>query len=202
MAVRLNVVMVHPPKNSRAAQRLSEQVVGRLIGLAGIDLTLIDPMDQIQPTSTDCLTLTSLSGDVALLAWQPIGEVIRSLDGLGFDGSRARHAHDLEAPVANSSRRVYCYDLRAFDDSHQLCVALQKLLDSRQVRTFSLGLSATQPLPGATKSPAAARQPAPEASASADRPCVEDAAAPSAGSPSKPPLDLDDLVNQLDWFDP
>ena len=57
MAVRLSVIMVHSPPPTSTAQQLAQGVVGELIGLPGIDLTLVEPLDRLQATSTDRLTL-------------------------------------------------------------------------------------------------------------------------------------------------
>ncbi len=206
MAVRLNVIMVHAPAGVAAAQRLTEAVVGELIGFAGIDLTLIDRIAQVDPTSTDYLTLDSLSGDVAVLAWGPVAESVRSLSELGFDGSRARHAHDRTAPDAGASRHIYGYDLSEFDSPQQVCAALSDLLAARQVRTYSLaGLISERPLSVTEKNADNSRQPAAKTSESSAPRHLGDTSpdpAPAGGSPGKPPLDLDKLVDQLDWFDP
>ena len=206
MAVRLNVIMVHAPAGTNAAQRLTEAVVGELIGLSGIDLTLIDQIAQIDPTSTDYLTLDSLSGDVAVLAWRPVAESIRSLSELGFRGSRARHAHDRAGPDAGRSRSIYGYDLSEFDSPQQVCAALSDLLDARQVRTYSLeGLISDRPPLAAKKNAADASQGAPKTSESSAPQHLGDASpgpTSTGRSPGKPRLDLDDLVDQLDCFDP
>ncbi len=201
MAVRLNVIMVHPPASSTAAQRLSAGVVGELIGLSGIDLTLVEPLDQIDPASADYLTISSLAGDIALLAWCPVAESIQSLAALGFRGSRAAHTHDPDVVNSEPSRRIYGYDLRDFDAAEPLRDALQELLGSRQVRTYSLDI----PIPGepAVRGPAHARvEPSPTAKATESSTSQRIDDADQGGRPAKPPPDLDSLVDQLDGFDP
>ncbi len=75
MAIRLSVIMVHAPPTA-GAERTAQSVVGELIGLNGIDLTLVGPLAQLDETSTDRLTLASLSGDVAVLDWQRPEEIV------------------------------------------------------------------------------------------------------------------------------
>ena len=69
MAVRLSVVMVHSAPATATAERVAQGVVGELIGLSGIDLILVAPLDSLSETSTDRLTLSSLDGDIAVLDW-------------------------------------------------------------------------------------------------------------------------------------
>ena len=123
MAVRLSVVMVHSPpvsalqvtedepSNRATAQQLAEAVVGELIGLNGIDVTLVGPIAQLAPASTDRLTLESLTGDVAVLAWQCASETMAALAGIDFQGERSPHAHDRDVALpAARIRRIYAFD--------------------------------------------------------------------------------------------
>ncbi len=148
MAQRLSVVMVHSPPASLAASQLAEAIVGELIGLREIDLTLIGPIDQLAEGSSDRLSLESLSGDVALLDWQPPSAIIKSLATLNFVGSRSPHASDphageaassqKHAPPQPSTRRIYAFDLSQFSQPKAVCDALVRLKGTRQVRTFDL----------------------------------------------------------------
>lgn len=201
MAVRLTVVMVHPPRGSGAAQRLSEAVVGKMIGLPGIDLTLIDRLDQINVESTDHLTLHSLAGDVAVLDWQPVGDLIDSLAKLGFDGCRAVHTHDRDGSAKAGARQIYGYDLREIESAAVVCSAINELLASRQIRTYSLDSLLPAPSTGPAQP---SREPRPTAPTEPhlSAPPPQDETPVEADRPAKPPLDLDHLVDQLDSFDP
>ena len=191
MAVRLNVLMIQPPIGDRSAQQLCEQLVGELIGLAGIDLSLIDRLDQIQPSSTDQLTLEGLREDVAVLGWGAVEQTSAALAGLGFTGNRTRHAHDPEAAQALGARRVYVYDLRQMN-AGEVGAALTRLLVSRQVRTFDLGgISISRSTPDAA-GPEADRE---NSAVETPRDSEQSEAAPES-------LDLDRLVDQLDQLDP
>ncbi len=140
MAVRLSVIMVHSTPPTATAQQLAQQVVGELIGLQGIDLTLVEPFSQLHESSTDRLTLGSLGGDVAVLDWQSPAEILTSLASIDFQGKRSPHQHDREIPSAPAnSRRIYAYDLSKFSRADDVIAALSRLNADRQVRAFSLG---------------------------------------------------------------
>jgi hypothetical protein len=205
MANRLTVVMVHPPRGNPAAQNLSAAVVGELIGLPGFDLTLVEPLDQIQTTSSDHLTLDSLAGDLALLAWQPAATSVQSLDALGIAGTRMRHANDRDAAAAAAGgRRIYAFDLTTFGSAANVCEALRQLLQSTQIRTYSL--QGLRPTPAAKPAHSAAHSDRSSGKATAaavpSPPPPGDATQSRQDQPVKPPLDLDDLVDQLDSLDP
>lgn len=119
---------------------MSEEIVGQLIGAEGIDLTLIGALPGLAETSTDRLSLESLSGDVAVLDWQTPDAVVTGLSSAGFRGQRAPHPHDTEAEMPPPGiRRVYLFDLHRFRDAGELVGALRQLNARRQVRTFSIG---------------------------------------------------------------
>jgi hypothetical protein len=214
MAVRLSVIMVNSAPHRATAQRVAEAVVGELIGLAGIDLVLVDRLEQIQPTSSDFLTLDSLTGDVAVLDWQAAEATVATLNRLGFPGHRARHAHDLAATSAVNSRRIYAYDLNEFDGAPRVVSALGELLSSRQIRTFTLdGIRPQQPkervegaVPEAAASPSGNEKPPDRniLSDSANRPANAQAGSGAGSADRSGPrktLDLDELVDQLDSLD-
>jgi hypothetical protein len=132
--------MIQSPPAEAAKQRLSEALIGRLIGRAGIDLTLIDRLSSLGEGSTDRLTLESLSGDVAVLDWQSPERIVSALHAIGFAGQRAPHGSDPHASsVGSEARRIYAFDLSTFDDVALIEASLTQLLENRQVRTFSLG---------------------------------------------------------------
>lgn len=197
MAVRLSVIMVQTPPASVAGQSLAESTIGSVIGVAGIDLALVGRIEQIDPSSTDYLTLESLTGDVAYLDWGPQEQSLQKLNQIGFHGFRARHAGDPDATDEDGtgSRRIYAFDLNQFDNGASVCESLTKLLKTRQTKTFSLGPA---PIPGVTKRSTA--QPA--------SPTTK-VQAPKAVQKSEPPAlqrhsesDLDRLLDDLDSLDP
>ena len=143
MATRLTVVLSQSPGNSvlsgKCAIRDAESVVAELIGLAGIDLTLIASLDTITESSTDHLTLSSISGDFAMLDWQTPELIVSSLQRNHVIGLRTPHPSDREAPIpVAGQRRVYVFDLTQFTDTASLRECIEQLHQQRQVKTFSL----------------------------------------------------------------
>lgn len=202
-------------------------VVGELIGLPGIDLTLVEPLGRLQETSTDRLTLGSLGGDVAVLDWQSPAEILALLESIEFEGKRSPHQHDLDVPPPPAnSRRIYAYDLSKFSRAEDVIAALSRLNADRQVRTFTLGplpissastsnqsLGQIAPPQGkpqaATKNLGKPNKPDPPVAArslpESDQPPSKGNQPPSLGDQRLPqsqkPLDLDDLLDQLDRSD-
>ena len=143
MAVRLSVVMVHSTPATSTAERVAQGVVGELIGLSGIDLILVAPLDSLSETSTDRLTLSSLAGDIAVLDWRLTKVVHESLQRIGVEGARTRHAADPEVPAdagtsESQSRKLYLFNLTEFTTAEAVISSLTKLNKARAVRTFSL----------------------------------------------------------------
>ncbi len=150
MAVRLSVVMVHSTPATSAAERVAQGVVGELIGLSGIDLILVAPLDSLSESSTDWLTLSSLGGDIAVLDWRLTEVMHESLKRIGIEGSRTRHAADAESPAdaMNSdvqSRKLYLFNLAEFTTAEAVISSLTKLNEARAVRTFSLAPIVNRP---------------------------------------------------------
>ncbi|QDT13222.1 hypothetical protein [Planctomycetes bacterium K23_9] len=229
MAVRLNVIMVHSPPAKAGAQQLAEDVVGELIGRPGIDVTLVGSLDQAAATSTDMLTMESISSDVAVLDWRSPEQLMETLAKIEFGGDRCRHAEDQEAaPSRPGSRKIYAFDLRRFSDAKLLCTSLQSLLATRQIKTVSIGglgtaLVSSGQSAGDTPESVSVRQSAASPATSVPEQVSGDQNGHQAGVPiepkdhgiapdspndrrgkssGKPPVDLDDLVDQLDLLDP
>ena len=191
MATRLNVVMSQSPPAKSAAQSLAEQVVGELIGVAEIDLTLVQSVIGLRPDSTDCMNLQSISTDIAVLDWAPAQEIAEALSENQIPGSRSPHPHDSETDRTENERRFYLFDLTKFDSGPELIRALQNLKNERQTRTFSLGGLTPQ-----------SSQPEPKRKNAETAPDTSMPTSAQEESGSSNPLDLDHLVDLLDEMDP
>ena len=138
MAVRLCVIMVQTPPVSTTGQQLAEDTIGSVIGVPGIDLHLIGPIASIAPSSTEYLSLESLSGDAVILAWDDPDITIGELHDIGFAGVRARHTSDPDGQASPVGRKIFAFNLSEFQSGAQVCEALQSLLKTRQTKTFQL----------------------------------------------------------------
>lgn len=208
MASRLSVIMVHCPHPTAHDERTAEAVVGQLIGRNGFELTLVGPLAQLSDSSSDRLSLGSLSDDVVVLDWQSPQDTLAALHRIGLTGQRSRHAHDPAAALPSSGlRRIYAFDLTRLSDPGDLLDALDQLRSSTQVRTFTLSILPTSPSSSAAQRAEAPSSIASESSSTTgpgdavpwrSRPLTG-----PAGTPQGPDsLDLDDLVDQLDQLDP
>ena len=214
MPDRLNVIMIESAPQAGSARRMSEAVVGELIGLAGIDLTLVESLARMSETSTDKLMLDGITGDVCVLDWQSPESMIASLHDKGFAGQRSPHPHDVDAATSMSSsadrpmRRIYAFELNRFSDAKTLCEALMDLRAVREVRTFSLGAPSSTTPPAAekpgmladSKPPSLRVAPPPDSRATDDDPSTSQGKTPSH-KPLASQIDLEALVDQLDDFD-
>lgn len=172
MSIRLNVVLSQSAGGPPQRGDLESEVVARLIGAPGIDLSLIGPLESLAENSTDRLMLERLSGDLALLSWESPAAAAERLAASQIPGRRAPHPLDPDATAANgqsaaapgsegSQRRIYHHPL----DGHSAAAlqsAIERLLASRRVVTFQLAPAATPPRtpPARVKPPAQAAPPA------------------------------------------
>ncbi|TWU55081.1 hypothetical protein [Rubripirellula reticaptiva] len=202
MAARLSVVMVHAAPPTAAGKRVSERLVGELIGRPGMDLALVGALDDLSPDSTDRLTLESLTGDAVVMAWRPVAETMADLLAIGITGVRALHAGDPGGVSAQAGqRRIYGFDLSNFIAAEPVLQILQGMLRSSGVKTFSIGSLGTTganhsgggiPSDAATES---AGHDSSLAASSSEKPLPRSFPAKAGG------MDLDDLLDQLDESD-
>lgn len=192
MAARLTVIMIESPPPTAAAARLADDIVGHLIGRPGIDMTLVRSLMALEESSTDRLTLESITTDVAVLDWQPPQMIVDALHSVGFVGWRALHSGDLESPPGPiSGRKIYAFDLTQTSDAAGLIEALQNLRAQRDIQTFSIGSLTEAPRRQALPS-----NPIPPA----PLPSVDVQSGTGRVSPAAE-IDLDDLIDQLDRLD-
>ncbi len=144
--MRLPVILVQFPPASGAS--LAEDLVGNLIGRAGLDLTLVNRFDAIATDSTDRLTLDAITVPVAVLDWRSPDEIRQVLGEIGFDGVRCAHQLDpqvLPSPGSTSVRRLFLFDLNQHTDVNAIVAELNRLRESLSVKTVSLGGLSTLP---------------------------------------------------------
>ena len=193
MSVRLNIVMSQSTGNAPQASEVEGELVARLIGAPGFDLTLVGALERWQTSSTDQLALEGLSGDFALLTWQPLETAFQELADHGIVCQRAPHTLDAQCAPPSGGRRVYGVELERWSPD-QIFAGLQRLLQARRTPTVSIGIGGLQgptPIqPNSTQANSTQSQPR----------AVSPAASPHSGStPSATVRDqpgpLTDLVN-------
>ncbi len=142
MPIRLSLVLTQSPPAKAVATGSADAIVGELLGLPGIDLTLVGRLESIDEHSTDRLTLQSITGDIVFLDWQTAEQICTGLLSHGIEGVRWPHPHDLQADTTSGPpglRRIYAFDLRQFEKAAELRVALQSLHAEKQIKTIALG---------------------------------------------------------------
>ncbi|QEG42768.1 hypothetical protein [Roseimaritima ulvae] len=208
MAVRLPVILSQSAGGSNEQQGKEAGAVIQLMGIRGIDVSLIGPLVGGTLSSTDRLVLESQDRDFAIVASSSAADTIAALRSLGLRARRAPHPHDSEGE-AGQGRRVFCLHWNDFNSSESLCQALQQILQDRQVVAvpISLGTGGAKPATAAptTASPAERKSTAePETPRKIDGAYKTQQETPAEKQLSRPATstgmvdtDLDDLVEDL-----
>lgn len=200
MAVRLNVMIIRPSQHGGGSDphhhydEQCDHVVGTLLGRPGIDVILLDRIPNPNDDVTEIMAIESISGDLAVVAWQAIDPVLMGLNALGKTWTRTPHRRDSEAkpvmPPIPGAFRLYFFDMRRPGSADAILSDVQRLHDVRAQPMFSIG---TPPAPKPTKTK----------TDSTNKPHQE---TPTTVTPSQPsqsaPSDLDDLVDELDRLNP
>lgn len=167
MSVRLGVILCQAAGGTAAGRDLEGDLVNRLLGSPGLDLSLVGPLESLDPKGTDRLLLGGLLGDLAILSWHAPERALEFCYASGVRGYRARHeldrngctspadstqpvaiaadhsgaqsAHGPAGATATDSRRLYLFDLREHT-SEELVSGLRQLLQARQTQTVPLSL--------------------------------------------------------------
>ncbi|XZE54445.1 hypothetical protein SH139x_000410 [Planctomycetaceae bacterium SH139] len=155
MSARLSIVLSQAGNQIANGRDIEGELVADLIGAAGMDLSLIGPLEQLGHAATDRLVIDGLTGDFALLTWDEPAVSLAQLTAASVPGYRAPHQLDPE-PAANQAaavvgnaadagvseqptrRRIYCFNLREHSIA-SVRAGLEKILLTRQTPTISLG---------------------------------------------------------------
>lgn len=155
MSARLSIVLSQAGNQIANGRDHEGELVADLMGAAGMDLSLIGPLEQLGQAATDRLVIDGLSGDFALLAWDEPAVSLAHLTAASVPGYRAPHQLDPE-PAANqaaavggnaadagvseqpATRRIYCFNLREHSIA-SVRAGLDKILLTRRTPTISLG---------------------------------------------------------------
>ncbi|WP_164102661.1 hypothetical protein [Candidatus Laterigemmans baculatus] len=202
MSIRLNVVVSQSAGGTPQRRELESDLVARLIGAPGMDLSLIGPLESLAENSTDRLLLERLGGDLALLSWETPAVAAERLAACHIPGRRAPHPLDAEAAAigsASGERRIFHHPL-ADHSAATLQAALERLLASRRVVTFQLAPAAPhRPVRPSLASPRPASPP--DRHAAAPNPHRPIAAQEPVAEPTSTADRWDALVDELNDLD-
>jgi hypothetical protein len=161
MSVRLSVLLVQSSRMSGLQSGINADLVFQLMGVAGIDLSIVNSLQDDEIAETDRLLLTSLENDLAVLDWRDPDETLESLRSIGLSGDRSPHPLDPASPaVTPGKRRFYIVDLRRGDRPSTVAESMRNLLGARRVVAVPLGLSpVAKPRTDSTPRPTTASEP-------------------------------------------
>jgi hypothetical protein len=212
MSVRLNVLLVQSPRMSGLQSGINADVVFQLMGVPGIDLSIVNSLNPTEIAETDRLLLSSLQNDLAVLDWRDADNSLSALAILGVSGMRAPHQLDPNtSAVQLGKRRIYLVDLRSGDSPAAVVNAMKDLLDQRRVVAvpLSIGGLPKPKVPAVTKpvsAPPVVAQPTPTPQQTKTPPVTANGPHPDPGQatvrrePSDRELDaLVDGLNAGDW---
>lgn len=196
MPPRLSVVVAQSNLRDSRRTDLEESLVAELIMSVGIDASLVRPLEQIQPDSTDHLCLSGLGQNFVLVSWNDLDQALATWRSLGFDKELIR----FEEGSRGNTQVVQYLQLTETLRPSDVVARLQRVLESRRVQTFTIQvtpakLSAPLVVPTAAVQPSIHHSPAPSHE-------VLPKLSPSPTDNSEPEWpELDELVDQLDSLD-
>jgi len=205
MSVRLSVLLVQSSRMSGLQSGINAELVFQLMGVPGIDLSIVNSISPAEIAETDRLLLSSLETDLAVLDWRDPDESLVALAAVGITGHRAPHLIDPTVPPANpGQRRLYLVDLRRGDSVTGVVEAMKQLLNQRRVVAVPLGFGMLPKLKPSPQETVSAVQPAitspiPDAP---EKPVSASLTLPLATASGPSDQDLDALVdglNAADW---
>jgi len=212
MSVRLNVLLVQSSRMSGLQSGINADLVFQLMGVPGVDLSIVNSLNPAEIAETDRLLLSSFQNDLAVLDWRDVDDSLAALAILGVSGARAPHQLDPKTPsVQSGTRRIYLIDLRFGDSPAAVVSAMKQLLDQRRVVAVPLIIggmakpkmhSATNPVsaPSIVAPPSPTPQPTKAPTVVAHTPHLDGGHASVRREPSDRDLDaLVDGLNSGDW---
>lgn len=156
MAARLTVVVSQTASRDPAATDLEETLVAELMMRAGLDATMVGPLEHIQPDDTDFLCISSFNYSFVVVSWLPSEAIEEQWERLGLSGSVqpiplggengqsvGQSAVKDSEVTANSGKKIFHLQLTREAKLDAMINRLAELLDSRQVKTVGIDLAAS-----------------------------------------------------------
>ncbi len=159
MAHRLTVVVSQSRSQNPKKRDLEEQIVAGLLGERGIDVTVVPHLYDLSPDGTGMLCLSGISGDLVVCSWlfpRAARWILDRNEVHGREGATLLQAlgesdqDELEPEVEEDdkprvierreqpSRRIYCLDLRAYDDSAVYLQEVSRIAEELATPTVEL----------------------------------------------------------------
>lgn len=230
MPTRLTVVVSQSRSQHPKKRALEEQLVGELLGEAGVDAAVIPHLYDLPADSPGMLSLAGAPGDLVVCSWLYPRAARWTLDRNGIRGQEgrtllkclgedddeededARADSDGEPPKERvidrkslPARHIYCLDLRAYDDANVFLEEIRRVASESRTETVEL----TSWIQGSPKPEQMERYLAAGDGASGDgvtgngvvAPAAEDSAAAQAGRRWYPVIDFSRCTNCLECID-
>ncbi len=164
MAHRLTVVVSQSRSLNPKKRGLEEEIVGGLLGVRGIDVTVVPNLYDLKADGTGMLCLSGISGDLVVCSWLfPRAarwvldrNQIRGQEGVSLLKSLGESDEDDETPDGKEigdepedkervidrldlpSRKVYCLDLRAYNSSDVFLDEVRRIAGELSTSTVEL----------------------------------------------------------------
>lgn len=161
MPHRLTIVVSQSRSQNPKKRGLEEAIVAGLLDERGIDVTVVPNLYDLKPDGTGMLCLSGIAGDLVVCSWlfpraarwvldrnQIRGqEGVSLLKSLGEideeeDGQDEEFAEDDKQRVIDRRdqppRRIYCLDLRAYDEADAYLSEIRRIADELATPTVEL----------------------------------------------------------------
>ena len=161
MSSRLTVVVSQTRSHNPKKRALEEAVVGALLGERGLEVMVVPHLYDLKPDGTGILALSGIAGDLVVCSWlypraarwildrnavrgsegmsllKSLGETEdeEEEDGLSASEEKSRVLDNVQLP----NRRIYCLDLRAYDQAEAYTQEIRRIASELSTQTVELG---------------------------------------------------------------
>ncbi len=143
MAARLTVIVSQSAIREGRLVDLEETLVTELMLAAGMDATLVGPLELIRPDSTDFLCLTGFQHSLAFVSWLDEQQVREHWGRLGLSGV-VRCAGAAGDERTASGRVIYYFPLSMATGTETVLQGMRDLQRDRSVKTVGVALPTTK----------------------------------------------------------
>lgn len=144
VTARLTVIVSQSLARDSHTANIEQELVAKLMMAAGLDATLIGPLERVEPESTDFLCLNSFQHSVAVATWLTAEGVAEHWRRLGLGGT-IREIGSASAVTASQGRHIYHLSLASSAD--RMLGELDRIRREREIQTVGIRLPGTPPQP-------------------------------------------------------